>query len=315
VALNGIPTTEYIGSAALPEITAETLGFTSVPGAVTSSGEVLAWTKSINGLHFSFRILRILDELLPTEPLQREVMGCTELDMTSANEMVVVNETGGDVIGVFGVDSTGHELLAMSLWWGGYVNHQPRVLSDLMAVRADQRSFGLGTELKKLQAALALQRGFKQIVWTVDPLRAANARLNIEKLGAVSSTYEINRYGDSFGAGLYGGMPTDRLHMEWNIESDSVRSRLFNPPPPRPVSDTEGLSRYDLDGNNAVTVIVHLPNDIDALVANNPEEARRWRMSMRETLQSAFAADYVITGFVPQTVPERALSSFILTRR
>jgi len=50
-------------------------------------------------------------------------------------------------------------------------------------------------------------------------------------------------------------------------------------------------------------------------VANNPEEARRWRMSMRETLQSAFAADYVITGFVPQTVPERALSSFILTRR
>ncbi len=302
-------------ASALPDLTTESLGFTPVPEAVSASGEILAWTKPINGQRFSFRILRVLDDLLPTEPLQREVMGCTELDMTSANEMVVVNETGGDVIGVYGGAGHGNELLAMSLWWGGYVNHRPRVLSDLMAVSADQRSFGLGTELKKLQAALALERGFKQIVWTVDPLRAANARLNIEKLGATSSTYEINRYGETYGVGLYGGMPTDRLHMEWEIDSEHVRNRLFNPPPPRPISDIAGLHRYDLDGGNATQMIVHLPDNIDALVADDPEEARRWRMSMRETLQSAFAAGYVITGFVPKTVPERSLSSFILTRR
>ena len=36
---------------------------------------------------------------------------------------------------------------------------------------------GLGYALKVLQAAVTLEGGFEEMRWTVDPLRAANARL------------------------------------------------------------------------------------------------------------------------------------------
>ena len=74
---------------------------------------------------------------------------------------------------------------ASCVGWGGFVG-RPRVVSDFLAIRPEARSLGLATELKRLQAAIALSRGFEEIVWTVDPLRAANARLNFGKLGATA---------------------------------------------------------------------------------------------------------------------------------
>ena len=64
--------------------------------------------------------------------------------------------------------------------WGGFVG-RPRVVSDFLAVLPEARNLGLATELKRLQAAIALSRGFEEIVWTVDPLRAANARLELRQ--------------------------------------------------------------------------------------------------------------------------------------
>ena len=121
------------------------------------------------------------------------MFGVSERDLIPANELIVVPETGGAVIAAFLPDDP-DRAVGVLLGWGGFVG-RPRVVSDFLAIRPEARSLGLATELKRLQAAIALSRGFAEIVWTVDPLRAANARLNFGKLGATANQYEIDRYG------------------------------------------------------------------------------------------------------------------------
>src|SRR5215218_10611456 len=196
------------------------------PAALEFSGnEETGWVRSTRGREVHYRLLRTLADLAHAERLQEEVFRVSERDLIPANELVVVPETGGAVIAAFLADDPDHAVGAL-LGWGGFVGH-PRVVSDFLAIRAEARGLGIATEMKRLQAAIALSRGFAEIIWTVDPLRAANARLNFGKLGATANQYEIDRYGATYATTLYGGLPTDRLHITWDILSPRVISRLL----------------------------------------------------------------------------------------
>ena len=258
------------------------------------------WRRLVRGRDVVFRELATLAELEPIEGLQREVFGTSDLDVMPANALVVIPDTGGAVLAA----EVGGEL-AGALWgFGGFLHGRPRIVSDWMGIRAQFRSLGLGAELKRLQAALALVAGVGEIVWTVDPLRAANARLNVAKLGATSHRYEIDRYG-AYAAGLYGTMPTDRLHMEWDLRDLAVLARLCGEPPPAPVPLEHDPSADQL--------VVPIPADIDSLLATDPVASLEARLRVREQLQAAFATGYVLDGFRPAR--DGADPAHILTRR
>ncbi|MGI9254329.1 MAG: hypothetical protein ACR2J8_11315 [Thermomicrobiales bacterium] len=275
--------------------------------------ESSGWTRTCRGVPVHFVILRTLDALQPCERLQLDVFGVTERDLIPANELIVVSETGGEVFGAFVPTPAGPHMAATLIGWGGFVSGKGRIVSDFLAVETPYRNLGLGADLKRLQAAVALSRGFHDIVWTVDPLRAPNARLNLEKLGATCHHYERNRYGAEFGAGLYGGMPTDRLHMTWTIGSGHVRDRLLTGAGMTDPALAASLPPWR-PGLAASRAVLALPSDIDALLADSPEQASAWRMSLREALETAFAEGWTITGFIPNTDPERGISSYLLER-
>jgi predicted GNAT superfamily acetyltransferase len=242
-----------------------------------------------------FRLLRTLDELAHAERMQEEVFGVTERDLTAANELIVVPETGGAVIAAF-LPEAPDRAAGVLVGWGGFVR-RPRIVSDFLAVRPEARNLGLAAELKRLQAAVALGRGFQEIVWTVDPLRAANARLNFGKLGATAHAYEIDRYGSAFAPGLYGGMPSDRLHVTWEIAAPRVIARLRGELGPAAAALGD-LPAY-APGMAEDAAVIALPPDIDALLAAAPDAALAWRLRLREALTRAFGEGFVITGFRP----------------
>ena len=258
--------------------------------------ENTGWRRSIRGREIHFRILRTLNDLVHAERLQEEVFGVTERDLIPANELIVVTETGGAVIAAFLPDNP-DRAAGVLLGWGGFVGH-PRVVSDFLAVRAQARNLGLAAELKRLQAAIALSRGFEEIVWTVDPLRAANARLNFGKLGAVARTYEIDRYGSTFATGLYGGMPSDRLHVTWDLSAPRVVAKLLGDDDEELPAAFQDLPAFT-SGMSHDAAVVTIPADIDALLAADPSGAIAWRYRLRDTLIEAFTEGFVITGFRP----------------
>jgi predicted GNAT superfamily acetyltransferase len=295
--------------------TAVDLGFAVHDEPRGPHGEPMSWSKRVGEHRIGFRLLRRLAELLPVDDLQREVFGVSDLDLLNAGELVSVSETGGDVIGAFiGSPGGDEELVGFSTGWGGFFRRRPRIVSEYLAVRAGVRSLGLGADLKRLQAAIALERGFVEIVWTVDPLRAANARLNFEKLGAFADRYEENRYGEGFAAGLYGGLPTDRLHVTWPITDPRVHDRLRGRYTPLTTDDVGHLRRFDPGAAGQERALVYLPSDIDLLVARDPKAALRWRLSLRETLQRAFAAGFAITGFVPGVDVEQGSAAYVIEK-
>ena len=265
--------------------------------------EHAAWSKTCGAYDVSFRRLRSLTELEPVEALQRAVFaGITDLDLAAAGMLVGVPETGGEVLGAFVAGPGGDELVGFVIGWGGYVGGRPRLLSDMLGVRPGFRGAGLGAELKKLQAAVAVAAGFVEIVWTVDPLRAANARLNFEKLGAYADRYEIDRYGSGFATDLYGGMPTDRLHVTWSLLSERVRDRLTRLSSPRIRAEVVELPVFDpASGAVASEVLVPMPSDIDSLLVSDPEAALTWRHTLRRALIPAFEQGYAVTGFALAT--------------
>lgn len=266
-----------------------------------------AWVRDLRGQLVQFRILTTLDDLVHAERLQEEVFGVSERDLIPANELIVVAETGGAVIGAFLAEDPGIAA-GVLVGWGGFLT-KPRLVSDFLAVRATARNVGLAEQMKRLQAVIALQRGFQEIVWTVDPLRAANARLNFGKLGATASHYEIDRYGPAFAATLYGGMPTDRLHVSWDIALPRTQDRLTGVPRRDAAA---GLPAYE-PHVTAPEVTIEIPADIDTLLANDPAAARDWRMRLRQALPQAFADGYAITDFIPAIDPD-GNPSLLLTR-
>src|SRR5215204_1277035 len=191
------------------------------PSALGFNGtEETGWTRAMRGREIHFRLLRTLADLVHAERLQEEVFGVSERDLIPANELIVVPETGGAVIAAFLPDEPDRAVGAL-VGWGGFVG-RPRIVSDFLAIRPEARSLGLATALKRLQAAIALSRGFEEIVWTVDPLRAANARLNFGKLGATADQYEIDRYGSTFAVTLSGGLASVQKNVTWDHVSRRV---------------------------------------------------------------------------------------------
>lgn len=235
------------------------------------------WTAVVRGQHLAFRHLQGPSDLRAAEALQQEVMGVSDRDLQSAGLMACIPMTGGHILGA----TEGDRLIGYVAGYGGYVDGTPLLLSDLMVVHPASRG-GVGSALKSLQAVVARRGGFPRIRWTVDPLRSLNARLNFHRLGATAMTYLTDAYGEGYASGLYGGLPTDRLVVDWDIASQRVSDRLRG----RPILPPTGPVHR-----------IPVPIDIDAVVASDRARAMRWRHDLRHQLVTAFSRGLTICGF------------------
>ena len=198
-----------------------------------------------------------LDELEACVQLQIETWGYDPTDVLPRKSFLLAQKIGGQVIGAFdteldGADPEGgpESLVGFVMAWpgvkaGGSVsdgqaeaalapaggNGKPRAYlhSHMLAVREGYRNRGLGVRLKLAQRADALARGIRHMEWTFDPLEIKNAYLNIHKLGAIVRRYEVNFYGVS-SSRLQGGLPTDRLVAEWQLDSPRVEAVVEDRP-------------------------------------------------------------------------------------
>jgi predicted GNAT superfamily acetyltransferase len=162
-----------------------------------------------------------IEELRACVEVQKDVWGFSDLDLVPLRMFVVAEKVGGQVIGAF--DRGDMVGFAMSV--PGLRNGKSYLHSHMLAVRPEYQNAGLGRRIKFFQREDALGRGVELMEWTFDPLEIKNAKLNIQKLGAIVRRYTVNQYGIT-SSPLQGGLPTDRLIAEWWLKSKRVTQVL-----------------------------------------------------------------------------------------
>lgn len=155
-----------------------------------------------------FRELRTAAELAPLPVLESRVWGA-QGELVAVNMLVATISEGGMAIGAFDGDR-----LVGSVY--GFATHEPHVLhSHYLAVDPDYRGSGLGVALKHRQREWCLSNGRTAMRWTFDPLQLGNAHLNLRSLRAIGVNYHPDLYGVM--GGINGGLPSDRLVVEWEL--------------------------------------------------------------------------------------------------
>jgi chorismate synthase len=231
--------------------------------------------------------------------LQREVWGLSDLEITSAIQLIATVHAGGLLLVA---EAPGEGIVGFSYGFAARSHGASHLHSDMLAVRPAWRGRGVGLRLKWAQREATLARGLSLVTWTFDPMRAKNARLNLHHLGALARDFLPDLYGRTSSA-LHHGLATDRLLARWELASPRVkRLAASKPPPPREgpairineVRRQAGLPvssepRRDLD---AQLLVLEIPGDWDAVCRAERGLALEWQDIVRRALQAAFARGY-----------------------
>ena len=230
-------------------------------------------------MKYTIRPCQKLEELAALVKVQRQIWGYAEHELYPLRLFVTLKRIGGQVLGAFTPQGCLVGFVASLPALRGV--HRYYCSLSLGVLRAHENR-GLGRALKMAQRRAALGAGIDLIEWTFDPLRAKNAYLNIVRLGAIARRYQPDYYG-RVESRLQGGLPSDRLIVEWRLRSIRVKRALAGKSPRR--------------SQEKPAAVVEIPTNIDQLVRLNPQEARQRQLGVRRQLQELFAQNLTITGF------------------
>ena len=240
-------------------------------------------------------------ELRACVRLQQSTWGDDFSDMVPASILKVAQRIGGVALGAFDASDLVGFVFGLTGVEHGRIVHW----SDMLAVRRDARNLGIGRRLKEEQRRAVLEIGGEVIYWTYDPLIARNAHLNLNRLGAGIAEYVENMYGltDSV---LHGLTPTDRLVVAWPTRDDEIEKRLFDVNwtvsspdcQQAPIATPEWIAGVEGASILPHCIRVEIPGDAESLLRTSPEDAARWRNSVRTAMQWGLTSGYTVNGFM-----------------
>lgn len=271
----------------------------------------------------NLHILEAPEDFAAVENLQRVVWPGDEVEIVPAHLLIAAVHSGGLLIGAYAPDLVGFVFGFPGLY-ATPDGPRPMHYSHMLAVHPDYRNSGVGFLLKRAQWQMVRRQGLDRITWTYDPLLSRNAHLNIARLGAVCNTYLRNHYGE-LRDGLNRGVSTDRLQVDWWINSQRVMRRLskharqqldlahylaagtgiLNPthlneaglPIPSPGSPLDGLPRTSMESERPL-LLVEIPADFAAIKTADLALAQDWRLHTRQLFEGLFTRGYLITDFI-----------------
>ncbi|HEX9941911.1 MAG TPA: hypothetical protein VGG03_07845 [Thermoanaerobaculia bacterium] len=230
--------------------------------------------------------------------LQRLTWGRDFSDVVPLSILKVTQKAGGIAAGAFSAEG---RLLGFVHGLAGYLDRRPFHWSHMLAVHPEARDLGLGTRLKLYQREVLLPLGLEEVRWTFDPLEARNAHLNLNHLGAEVAEYVENMYEGEMGSDLARGIGTDRFIVCWRIAGERVARALADRRAGEadrfrdaPVANPGGEER---DLPEAPRVRVEIPENVQAVKAERPDEALAWRASSRRALREYLGRGYKVEAF------------------
>jgi len=256
--------------------------------------------------------------------VEKLVWGLSDEDVLPVTFIVASQAAGASWIGAF----SARRLVGFAFGFLGREDGLPMIHSHMLAVLPAYRGLDVGRRLKIAQRENALAMGIPKITWTFDPLQSKNAHLNFTRLGVVSCKYKVNFYGPETSSTLHRN-GTDRLWVEWNLDSPRVLQRLADRECRVEILDAlrnvtplvkfNGLGypvRTDLqEALQRQRIAIEIPSDIAALETKNPDLAREWRETTRWAFSEALEQDFVVEEFCRSVRGKQGPGTYLLQRR
>jgi chorismate synthase len=263
------------------------------------------------------RDVKEISEMREIEQLQKDVWGVADREIFPALALVPMIDVGGVLIGAF----DGTRMAGFVFGFPGRENNQAILHSDMLAVRPEYRSIGLGYKLKLAQRERALAMGIEVITWTFDPLQSRNAHLNFDKLGVTADRYRVNYYGETTSFLHQNG--TDRLWVTWLLNSKRVRDRISEAARENPsvgaeatlvgVAQNEEPHNQNVEPSREKVYAIEIPGDINRMLTQNAALAARWREATRASFTKLIGADFQVTEFQLVERPHGSVGRYLLT--
>jgi predicted GNAT superfamily acetyltransferase len=287
----------------------------------------------MDSVDIEIRALRSLDEMRAVVELQKTYWGDDLESVVPAHMLFTLANHGGHVLAAYDGDKLVGALIGL-LGTDSQDTRRPamanlQLVSKRMIVLPEYRSHGIGYRLKMMQRDIALQMGVRLVTWTFDPLLAANARLNIRKLGAVSQQYFDNYYGSADAGGLTRRGWSDRLLVEWWVTSRRVEERIYgkrgdltlqhyleaDTPILNPTIVTADGLPVPPDTVQLVSgslALIEIPVDLAAVEAN-AMLVDTWRRSIRTVFRQMFSEGFIVTDFLSEMHQGRERAFYLLS--
>ncbi|MCG8470015.1 MAG: GNAT family N-acetyltransferase [Gemmatimonadetes bacterium] len=256
----------------------------------------------------ALRQLETLDEFRECVSLQKTTWGDAFADVVPGSLLQVIRKTGGLVGGAFDDDRMIGFVLSLLGTYEATTMHW----SHMLAVSPDHRGQGLGRRLKLFQRDELLESGIDTVFWTFDPMVAANAHLNLNRLGASVVRYVPNMYGADTGSPLHAGGDTDRLIVRWDLNSQRASWAIEGAqtrPPSRRLDDSGVVTRAsatdedDLPGGDEV--LIEVPTDLTKPTVS-ASELVAWRRTVRDAFMTYLRRGYAVQSLHRATNADRA---------
>lgn len=274
--------------------------------------------------------LQRAEQMEALQYLQEEAWGSEE--RVPASQMAAAVHNGGLVLAAFIQDKP----VGFSYAFPGHKKDGVYLWSQRLAVDPWLRDRGIGEQLKRVQYQWALENAYPEIRWSFDPLRARNAHLNLNKLGAVGIEYANDLYGQRNDPANQ-GLRSDRLIVSWRVspQANVARPAVFaaegeaadyrslqalmqetSPAGPNRPHPWKLAQAFDVD--TGTIPLPHPPDsqrleqqaqrdrvgvpvcaDIDEVRALSPSAALAWQMALREAMSCLFACGMQAVALLP----------------
>lgn len=206
--------------------------------------------------------------------------------------LVALHRTGHYVAGAFvGADLVGVCVGILA------APGEPALHSHVTGVLPELAGHGVGAAIKLHQRAWCLERGIDTIRWTFDPLVAGNAWFNFGRLGVTLEEYIVDFYGETRG-GTRPELGRDRVLVAWDLTR--ARGPVGTSSEHLPLlldADAAGEPSVADAPPGAATAAIAVPRHIERIRESDPGLRLRWRAALRDTLTSALAQGWRVTGF------------------
>jgi chorismate synthase len=284
----------------------EVLGGASMNPDVAVHGEAPPTSVTVAG-EYEIRQPRDLEELSQLADVFQAVFKLSDRAAPPAWLMGDTDKAGGLTLGLW----RGDRAVGVSYAIASIDDHGYHLYSDGLGVLREHRAQGQAYAVKLAQREHALRHGCTRITWTFSALRSVNAHLYMTRLGAIGSKY-IADYRGALDTDWQteGGIPLDEFFVDWQLDSERVRSRLVGEMPALDLNtipvmtSCEGsapeVALKEIEGPPAEPppgrrLAVEVTPDYQWLVDRAPALARDWRGRTRPVFLALVERGYVLT--------------------